>query len=72
MTPSSSSSLWLQPASGSSGVLVAKTTDGGSTKFYSLSLVADGNSYIIRFSYLPASQQVRDDLMIIINVLVLH
>ena len=52
-------SLWLQPVAGSNGVLVAKTTGGGSTRFYVLALVADGGSFIIRLSYLPASLQVR-------------
>ena len=52
-------SLWLQPVAGSDGVLVAKTTGGGSTRFYVLALVADGGTFIIRLSYLPASLQVR-------------
>jgi len=37
--------------------LVAKTTGGGSTRFYAVALVADGESFIIRLSYLPASLQ---------------
>ena len=51
--------MWLTPVPGTSGFLVAKATLDGSTRFYALEMVADGDSYIIRFSYLPATSQVR-------------
>lgn len=51
--------MWLMPVPGTSGFLVAKATLDGSTRFYAIEMVADGDSYIIRFSYLPATSQVR-------------
>lgn len=51
-------SAWLQITAGSSGVLVAKTTDGGSTQFYALEVSANGGDFLIRFSYLPGSDLV--------------
>ena len=52
-------SLWLMPESGTDGMLVAKATADGTTRFYALELVADGINYIIRLSYLPEPNQVR-------------
>ena len=57
-------SMWLQITTGSSGVLVAKTTDGGSTQFYALEVSANGGDFLIRFSYLPGSSVVRDLFMV--------
>lgn len=52
-------SVWLLMTDGSSGgVLVAKTSDSGSTIFYSLEVVANGVDFLIRFSYLPSSRMV--------------
>ena len=52
-------SLWLLMAGGASGgVLVAKTTGSGSTTFYSLEVTANGDDFLIRLSYLPASRTV--------------
>ncbi len=42
-------SLWLKPSSGMSGVLVSQAT--GSTPIYRLSLIADSDNFIVRFSY---------------------
>lgn len=50
--------MWLMPVPGTSGFLVAKATLDGSTRFYTIEMAADGGSYIIRFSYLPATSQV--------------
>ena len=51
-------SVWLQPEVGFGGMLVAKATSDGFTRFYALELVADGGSYIVRFSFLPDTEQV--------------
>ena len=52
-------SLWLMMAEGASGgVLVAKITTNGLTTFYGLEVMANGDSFLIRFSYLPASRTV--------------
>ena len=40
------------------GVLVAKTTDSGSTTIYGLELLPNGGDFLIRFSYLPGSRTV--------------
>ena len=54
-----SHSLWvLVTGDTTGGVLVAKTTDSGSTTFYALELLPNGGDFLIRFSYLPASQTV--------------
>lgn len=52
-------SVWLLMVDGTNGgVLVAKTSDSGSTIFYSLEVVANGVDFLIRFSYLPSSRIV--------------
>ena len=48
----------------SGGVLVAKTSDSGSTIFYSLEVVANGVDFLIRFSYLPSSRMVQIIILI--------
>ena len=52
-------SLWLLLTGDTSGgVLLAKTTDSGSTIFYGLEMMANGDDFLIRFSYLPVSRTV--------------
>ena len=51
-------SVWVTLNSASNGMLFAKATSDASTIYYGLSVQADGDSYIIRLSYLPSNMDV--------------
>lgn len=49
-------SLWLRSMTGMSGILVSQAT--GSSPLYRLSLIADSNNFIVRFSYISSVEGV--------------
>ena len=57
-------SVWMQTATVSNGVLVAKVMEGSTLSYYGMSLVADSSDYLFQFSYLPVGVSTQQSVQV--------